>query len=50
MNRETLAPEPTPSPAEKRPWHAPALEEVDFVDTEFGSGAYAPSDTTTYTS
>jgi hypothetical protein len=41
---------PTGAAAGKRPWRTPGLEQVDFVETEFGSGSYAPSDTTTYTS
>ena len=34
----------------KRQWHPPALQEVDVVDTEFGSGSYDQSDSTTYQS
>jgi hypothetical protein len=53
MNHEPSEPTPLLSPdgaAAKRPWHPPALQEIDVVETQFGSGAYAPADTTTYTS
>jgi hypothetical protein len=38
------------APAEKHTWHTPGLDEVDFIDTEAGSGSYTYADNTTYNS
>ena len=36
------------APAEKRPWHAPKLEEVDYTETQVGAVGPYISDFTTY--
>lgn len=38
------------APAEKRPWHVPKLEEVDYTETQVGAVGPYISDFTTYAS
>jgi hypothetical protein len=36
------APSDADSTADKRPWHTPAFEEVDYVETEAAGAPYYP--------